>query len=129
MCQILIVDDETSIREIVQDYVSTLGFKSRGAASAVEALPVLERNLPIRICLLDLHLPGIDGLTLCKKIKRIDPMMITIAMTGFKSLFSLVECRQAGFDDIIFKPFNLDLVKALLFEYDSKVKRWNKDGS
>jgi CheY-like chemotaxis protein len=55
-----------------------------------------------------------------------DPLMVTIAMTGFNTLFSLVECRESGFDDIIFKPFDFELLKKLLVEYNTKLERWNK---
>ena len=129
MCQILIVDDETSIREIVEEYIDSLGFKRKSVSNAIEALLVIEKYKSTRVCLIDLHLPGMDGLSLCRKIKSIDPMMILIAMTGFRTLFSLIECRQAGFDDIIYKPFNFDLLKSVVLEYDNKVRRWAKNGS
>lgn len=130
MCKILIVEDEISVRQIVEDFITKIGGMTyKSASSAVEALLNIEKYQTIRLCLLDLHLPGMDGLTLCRKIKAIDPMMICIAMTGFKTLFSLVECRLAGFDDVVFKPFDFDLLKALLLEYDAKLKRWQNHKS
>lgn len=129
MCKILIVDDETSVMEIVENFVVDIGLTYKSATNAVEALLNVEKYQTIRLCLVDLHLPGMDGLTLCRKVKAIDPMMIMVAMTGFKTLFSLVECRQAGFDDVIFKPFDFNLLKAVLLEYDAKLKRWQNHTS
>ena len=126
MCKVLIVDDETSIRDIVENFIDSIGFKHISTTNAIEALLCVEKLKAIRVCLIDLHLPGMDGLTLCRKLKRIDPMLICIAMTGFRTLFSLVECRQAGFDDMIFKPFDFALMKQLLLDYDAKLLRWSK---
>jgi two-component system phosphate regulon response regulator OmpR len=126
MCQILIVEDEHSIREIVEDFIRPLKFKFKSTSNAIEALLCLDKYKTIRICLIDLHLPGLDGLTLCRKIRCADPMMVCIAMTGFSTLFSLVECRQSGFDDILYKPFNYHIFKSVLLEYDARVNRWAK---
>ena len=124
MCKILIVDDEECIREIAKEFVILLGFEPKITSNAIEALIAINKYLSIRMCILDLHLPGIDGLTLCRKINSIDPTMITIAMTGYKTLFSLVECRQAGFDDLILKPFDFETFKAIILDYDAKLQRW-----
>jgi DNA-binding response OmpR family regulator len=127
MCKILIVEDEASIREIIENYTTEIGFKYKGVSNAVEALFAIEKYKSIRICMIDLHLPGMDGMSLCRKIKSIDPMMIMIAVTGYKTLFSMVECRQAGFDDMVVKPFQFDLMKELLIFYDKKLNRWGNN--
>lgn len=124
MCQVLIVEDETSVGEILDRFFESLKFTYKRATNAIEALLILDRHTALRMCLIDLHMPGMDGLTLCRKIKAKDPMMICLAMTGFPTLFSVVECRQAGFDDILFKPFDFEMMKRVVLEYDAKLKRW-----
>jgi CheY-like chemotaxis protein len=126
MCQVLIVEDESSVSEILDHFFESLKFTYKIASNAIEALLILDKHQAVRLCLIDLHMPGMDGLTLCRKIKARDPMMICIASTGFPTLFSLVECRQAGFDDVVFKPFDFETLKRVVLEYDAKLQRWAK---
>jgi len=124
MCKVLIVEDETSVREIIKQTVEKTGLQTKEATNAVEALLLTEKYKSIRIVICDLHLPGMDGLTLCRRMKRIDPLLIVLGITGYKTLFNLVECRQSGFDDLLFKPFEVILLKDMLAYYNTTVERW-----
>jgi CheY-like chemotaxis protein len=124
MCKVLIVEDETSVREILKQTVERSGLQAKEASNAVEALLLIEKFKSIRIVICDLHLPGMDGLTLCRKMKRLDPLLIILGITGYKTLFNLVECRQSGFDDLIFKPFEVILLKDMLAYHNATIERW-----
>ncbi|MCF8107680.1 MAG: response regulator [Desulfohalobiaceae bacterium] len=74
--------------------------------SAEEALEVTERT-SFKLFILDLNLPGMNGVELCKEIRSHSPMAICIAVTGYTSLFELHDCREAGFEDYFTKQVSL----------------------
>src|SRR3989339_1379322 len=110
--KILVVDDEKAIVSLLKQAFSRAGFEVRPAESAEEALKVLEQD-DISVMFLDLNLPGMSGMDLCKRIKKDKPMAIVFAVTGYASLFELVDCREARFDDYFKKPVDVKiLIKA-----------------
>lgn len=123
--KILIVDDEEGIRKLLTRGLARLGCSVQSAASAEEGLEVMQRS-PAEILFLDLHLPGMSGVDLCREIRRRWPWSIPIAFTGYASVFQLVECREAGFDDYFVKPVDLkELLDAA--EYSCrKFERWKR---
>ena len=75
---------------------------------------------------LDLKLPGMNGIDLCRKIRKENPIACMYAMTGYNSIFELTECRDAGFDDYFLKPFDLtDITDAAKSGFD-KLNRWKQ---
>jgi CheY-like chemotaxis protein len=121
--KILIVDDEEPIRDVLTMAFSKQGYTVVAAASAEEALEVL-REQTIQIMFLDLKLPGINGLDLCKLIRNNDPIACIFALTGYASVTDLLECRQAGFDDCFPKPVRLTVLLKTAEEGFEKLKRW-----
>ena len=120
---ILLVDDEESMREMYDAALSTACFTTVAAENAEEALEIIH-NSPIQVMFLDLQLPGMNGVELCRKIKAIKPTAICIAVTGHSSVFDLVSCREAGFDDYYAKPVAIkDLIGAARDSF-VKIERW-----
>ena len=110
--KILVVDDEEAIREMLEEAFSRTGYQVRSTESAEAAVELLKDD-KIHVMFLDLNLPGMNGVELCRQIRRDMPMAIIHAVTGYASLFELADCREAGFDDYFTKPVNLeDLLKA-----------------
>ena len=103
---ILVVDDETSILNMFKLAFSKKGFSVKTAASAEEALSLLETE-KIHVMFLDLNLPEMNGIELCRTIKKQMPTAILYALTGYASLFELSDCRDAGFDDYFKKPVSM----------------------
>jgi DNA-binding response OmpR family regulator len=123
--KILVVDDEKAIISLLKQAFSRAGFEVRAAESAEEALKVLEQE-DIMVMFLDLNLPGMNGMDLCKRIKKDKPMAIVFAVTGYASLFELADCREAGFDDYFKKPVDMkSLVKAANEAFE-RIDRWRK---
>jgi DNA-binding response OmpR family regulator len=123
--KILVVDDEKAIVSLLKQAFSRAGFEVRPAASAEEALKALEQE-DIMVMFLDLNLPGMNGMDLCRRIKKDKPMAIVFAVTGYASLFELVDCREAGFDDYFKKPVEMkNLVKAAQEAFE-RIDRWRK---
>lgn len=121
--KILIVDDEESIRNLFVDFFAEDNYEIVTAGSAEEALTLLAKE-NIRVMFFDLKLPGVDGLELCKRVRKFHPLAIIHAMTGYNSLFELVDCRHAGFDDYFTKPLKLPLLYRATTDAFDKLKRW-----
>ena len=110
--KILIVDDEAEIRNIFEQAFSQKGYVVRLSESAEEALEILKQE-NINVMFLDLRLPEMSGVELCKQVKKTNPMAIIYAVTGHASIYDVVLCSNAGFDDYFTKPMDLEiLVKA-----------------
>ena len=104
MTRVLVVDDEPTIREIVVSYLEREGFKTLEAADGNRARELLERNPP-DLVVLDLMLPGTDGLELCRWIRsrsRLPVIMLTARGEESDRIVGL----ELGADDYVTKPFS-----------------------
>lgn len=123
--KILVVDDEMAILNMFEQAFSRAGYKVRTAESAEEALELLKGE-KIQVMFLDLNMPGMDGVDLCKEIRKDFPMAIIHAVTGYSSLFELADCREAGFDDYFTKPADLKIILQAAQDAFEKIDRWKK---
>jgi two-component system cell cycle response regulator len=113
MEKVLIVDDSKTICQILVDMLNSLGYENKTAADGLQALAILkEENFSVVIS--DIELPGIDGLTLIKKIKDKSPKIDVISITGFGTKYSYSEVIKTGASDFIVKPFGIDEITAKL---------------
>jgi DNA-binding NtrC family response regulator len=104
---ILIVDDEAVVRDSLGKWFSEEGYNVDTAASAKEAL----LKLPVErwdLALLDIKMPGMDGLELQRKMREAHPEIILIIMTGYASVETAVQALKDGAYDYITKPFDPD---------------------
>jgi DNA-binding response OmpR family regulator len=119
----LIVDDEESMRQMLAEILAGPEWKVRTAASAEEAMKVLDET-KIDLIFLDLKLFGLNGIELCRLIRQKNPVPVIYAVTGWAGLFELSECREAGFDDFFTKPVDIDLLAKAAREAYEKLQRW-----
>ena len=82
---ILVVDDETSILQSLEGILTDEGFEFVGAESGLEALEKIEEMMP-DVVLLDIWMPGLDGIETLEKIKVLYPMLQVIMMSGMETL-------------------------------------------
>jgi DNA-binding response OmpR family regulator len=101
---ILIVEDEDTIREVIRRYLELDGFTVREAADGYAALDEVEEKLPDLI-IMDLMLPGVDGLTLTRQFQRHENIPI-IMLTAKSETSDRVRGLDLGADDYIVKPFS-----------------------
>jgi DNA-binding NtrC family response regulator len=104
---LLVVDDENVVRESLGKWFEEEGYTVETATSAREAL----LKLPSQhwdLALLDIKMPGMDGLELHRKIREVDSEIIVIIMTGYASVETAVEALKDGAYDYITKPFDPD---------------------
>ncbi len=121
--KILIVDDEKAIINLLKQTFSRAGYDVRSAESAEKALDILE-NENINVMFFDLNLPQMNGVELCKAVKKNMPMSVIYAITGYASLFELAECREAGFEDYFKKPVNISTLLEKAASGFEKIERW-----
>ncbi|MFA5699916.1 MAG: sigma-54 dependent transcriptional regulator [Desulfuromonas sp.] len=105
--QILVVDDEQLIRWSLEKNLLKHGFMVQTAESGAQALEIIERDTP-DLVLLDISMPGIDGLETLQEIKKNDPSIVVIMITALGVLETAVKAMQYGAFDYIHKPFNID---------------------
>ena len=106
---ILVVDDEQEIADLVEIYLVSDGYKVFKASNAQDGLDILDKE-DIHLCLLDIMMPGMNGLEMCKKIREtnnIPIIMLSAKSTDLDKILGL----GTGADDYVVKPFNpLELV-------------------
>ena len=123
--KLLVVDDEESIRDVLKQLFSRSGYTVWLAESGEDGLEIaLKEN--VHVIFLDLNLPGMNGVELCRQIRKARPMAIIHAVTGYPSIFELADCREAGFDDYFTKPVTLEwLSRAAQIAFE-KIERWKR---
>ncbi len=107
--QILVVDDESIVREMEIAALSGEGYHCHGAQDADSACRVL-RERTIELALIDINMPGRSGVQLLQEMKEFSPDTAAIMVTAMDDLETAMFCLKLGADDYILKPFNLDRV-------------------
>jgi two-component system nitrogen regulation response regulator NtrX len=106
---LLIVDDEPSILQSLGGLLSDEGFEVTTAANGYEALKTIEVDPP-DLVLLDIWMPGIDGIETLKEIKKENPNIQVIIITGHGTIETAVKATKLGAFDLIEKPLSIDKV-------------------
>jgi two-component system nitrogen regulation response regulator NtrX len=106
---VLIVDDEISIRRSLSGLLLDEGFEVMTAANGYEALKVVDTEFP-DLVLLDIWMPGIDGIETLKEIKKNNPFIQVIIISGHGTIETAVKATKLGAFDLIEKPLSIDKV-------------------
>ena len=106
---ILVVDDEEIMREILETLLTREGYTVRLASSGAEGLE-LARAMPFDAAIVDIMMPGIDGIATLDELKRIDEDLAVLIITAYASVESAISAMKAGAFDYITKPFKNDEV-------------------
>jgi len=123
--KILVVDDEAPIRLLLDKVLTKAGFTVTTAESAEAAIDILGKD-QIQIMFIDLKLPGMNGIELCRRIRKENPIACIYSMTGYGSLFELADYREAGFDDYFLKPIDMEVFIKTAGDAYEKLARWRK---
>jgi Response regulator containing CheY-like receiver, AAA-type ATPase, and DNA-binding domains len=120
--RIMIVDDEERLLYTTKKLFSKIGIDVLTASSGEEALRLLESET-VHVVFLDIKMPGMGGLKALTEIKKIDPMIEVIMLTGHAALESAVEGIQLGAADYLIKPVSM---KSLLSKSEEAFERRKK---
>ena len=111
--KVLVIDDEDGIREGSERILSRMGCEVYGASRGEEGLEILSSRKP-HIVLLDLKMPGLDGMEVMRRIHEIDPNILVIIITGFATVETAIEAMKQGAYDFIPKPFEPDPLRIVV---------------
>jgi DNA-binding NtrC family response regulator len=121
--RVLLVDDEERFRTNLEKMLGAQGLTVGARASGAAALEEL-REQPYDVIVLDIRMPGMDGLAALKEIKAIDPEVEVIILSGHASLDAAVEINKLGGYDYLMKPCPLEeLLLKIEAAYEKKVER------
>jgi heterodisulfide reductase subunit A len=106
--RILVVDDELIVRDSIREWLAEEGFAAEMAASGPEALDRLTETPSFELMLLDIKMPGMDGVEVLKKAKDIRPQLDVVMMTAYATVETAVEALKTGAMEYLVKPFEID---------------------
>ncbi len=107
--KILVVDDEVPILMLLSETFEQKGYEVVTAQNAEEALEILKKE-KFKVMFLDLKLPGMNGVELCKVIRKDFPESSIYAITGYPDKFEFKACMEAGFNGYFTKPLTMELL-------------------
>jgi len=119
--QILIVDDQINTCKSLQAILKKSGYRSEYTLSAEEALGRV-RGGAFDIVISDIRMPGMDGMQLLEELKKIQPHLVVIMVTGFATIKSAVDAIQKGAYDYLPKPFTPDEVRVIIQRAAEKIR-------
>jgi len=108
----LVVDDDVQVRHALARVVASHGLATLEASSGAEALALLQHEGEVPICISDIYMPEMDGVTFLREALRLYPDMAIIMLTGVAEVATAVECLQLGALDYISKPMLMEEVRA-----------------
>jgi len=108
--KILIVDDQYGIRILLNEVFQKEGYETYQAANGVQALDIVQKHSP-HLVLLDMKIPGMDGIEILKRIKAINPEIRVIIMTAYGELDMIQETKELGAIMHFAKPFDIDEIR------------------
>ncbi|KQL51127.1 chemotaxis protein CheY [Heyndrickxia shackletonii] len=114
--KILIVDDQFGIRILLNEVLQKEGYRTFQAANGVQALDITEKHSP-DLVLLDMKIPGMDGIEILKRMRKIDPDIRVIIMTAYGELDMIQEARDLGALTHFAKPFDIDDIRSAVRNY------------
>ena len=117
---VLVVDDEAEFRELTVKILKKRGIEARGTESGEKALEILKHGM-IDVVLLDVKMPGMDGIETLRRIRMQNPLVEVVLLTGHASVESGIEGMKLGAFDYLMKPIELEpLLEKLEFAYEKK---------
>lgn len=105
---VVIVDDEPGVRGLLLAYLSHLPLDCRTAKDAAEALALATEEPRPALVLSDIEMPGLSGVDLLERLKKLDPTIQVVMVTGVQHMETVRQCVRAGAYDYIVKPFDAD---------------------
>lgn len=113
---VLVVDDDAAIRRTLSRILEKEGYLVEAVESGGKAVEVSAERF-FNVALIDIRLPDMEGTELLEKLKRTEPKMVKIIVTGYPSLKNAVEAVNKGADGYVLKPFDAGELLAMIEEH------------
>jgi DNA-binding NtrC family response regulator len=123
IANVLLVDDEVSFVETFAERLELRDFETSKAFSGKEALQVLEEKENVEVVILDVKMPGMDGIETLAEIKRKKPLVEVIMLSGHADVESAIEGMKQGAFDYLMKPVDMDQIIAKVTEAATKKRQ------
>jgi DNA-binding NtrC family response regulator len=121
--KILIVDDEERFRTTMCKLLTVRGLEASAIGEGKEALKEL-REKSYDVIILDVRMPGMSGIQVMTELRKLDPFIEVIIMTGYASVDTAKKIMELGAYDFLLKPYNIDeLMEKIEAAYDRKCAR------
>ncbi|KAB2491585.1 response regulator [Priestia endophytica] len=114
--RILIVDDQYGIRILLTEVLQKEGYKTLQASNGFEAIDIAKERTP-DLVLLDMKIPGMDGIEILKRLKELDETVKVIIMTAYGELDMIQEAKDLGALTHFAKPFDIDEIRQAVKKY------------
>jgi two-component system, OmpR family, response regulator MprA len=111
--RILVVEDDRAVREALRRALTLGGYEVQTAEDGEQAIEMVVRNVPDAV-VLDIGLPGIDGLEVCRRLRLLGNRVAILILTAREQVSDRIDGLDAGADDYLVKPFDVEEVKARL---------------
>ncbi|MDA8172524.1 MAG: response regulator [Nitrospiraceae bacterium] len=111
--RILIVDDDPVVREVLQEIIAGIGHRPEAAKDGLDGLRKASEN-EYDIIFTDLKMPGLGGMDFLKEVKKGNPGVSVVVITGYPTVEAAVSAMKEGADDFITKPFNIDSIQSII---------------
>ena len=125
MPSVLVVDDDETLGSVVADYLERAGHRARRVTDGESALHALMSD-PVDLVILDIMLPQIDGLEVCRRVRMSRPFLPIVMLTALGEAEDRIAGLEVGADDYITKPFS---PRELMLRVDSVLRRAQGAGS
>ena len=124
MAQVLVVDDDATLAEVVIGYLERAGHRTRHVGNGADALAEV-RALPPDLMLLDLMLPEVDGIEVCRRVRAEHPDLRVLMLTALGEAEDRIAGLEVGADDYVTKPFS---PRELVLRVDALLRRGGAAG-
>ena len=111
---VLLVDDDTGFVETMAERLTLRNFKAVVANSGAEALAQLEKIPELDVVVLDIRMPGMDGIETLHEIKKNHPLLGVIILTGYATVKTSVEAMKTGAFEYLEKPYDIEQLVAII---------------
>jgi two-component system, OmpR family, response regulator MprA len=111
--RILVVEDDRAVREALRRALTLGGYEVQSAEDGEQAIEMVVQNVPDAV-VLDIGLPGIDGLEVCRRLRLLGNRVAILILTAREQVSDRIDGLDAGADDYLVKPFDVEEVKARL---------------
>jgi PAS domain S-box-containing protein len=119
---VLIIDDESIVREVAASMIEALGFEVLSAASGQEGIDVFAAHAnDISLVIVDMNMPGVDGIAVCRAVRGIRASVPVVLSSGFGEEETATHIRESGFAGFLRKPFDLHGLREVV--EDARAKR------
>lgn len=123
IANVLLVDDETGFVETMTKRLTKRNLSIETAASGPEALEQIKKFANLEVVILDVKMPGMDGIEALREIKKESPLLEVIMLTGHATVETAIEGMKLGAYDYLMKPCDIDLLMTKVEQAAAKKRR------